>query len=87
MHTLHTSGVRSRTIKQGEDTFMTVIAGSGYLVRTDHMRANHHSTTMITAADVLSMSGFAVTSDQVARMGSASMFSRSRANTAPTERL
>ena len=26
-------GKRARTIKRGEDTFMTVIAGGGYLVR------------------------------------------------------
>ena len=79
-------GVRSRTIKQGDGTFMTVIAGSGYLVRLDQMRANHHSTTLITASDVLSMSGFAITDDQVARAGVASMFSRSRAASAPASR-
>ena len=68
---------RARTVKRGEDTFMTVIAGCGYFVRTDLMRQDIHTTTFVTASDVLSMSGFPITSEQVHHAGVPCMFSRS----------
>ena len=76
--------VRARLIKVGEPTFMTVIAGSGYLVRLDTMRSDPRLTRMVTAADVLALSGFPVTADQVSAAGCECMFSHSRR--APTER-
>ena len=75
---------RARVIKTGARTFMTVIAGSGYLVRLDCMRADRRSTTFVTASDILSMSGFPVTPDQVAAAGCPCMFSTS--STQPPER-
>ena len=77
---------RARTIKRDEPTFMTVIAGSGYFVRTDMMRQQHHSTTLVTAVDVLSMSGFPITDEQVASAGTPCMFSSCRASSAPAAR-
>ena len=74
---------RARVIKSGEHTFMTVIAGSGYLVRTDLMRQELHTTTLVTASDILSMSGFPITDEQVRHAGVPCMFSRSRAGDAP----
>ena len=76
--------VRARTIKRGQTTFMTVIAGSGYLVRTDLMNQDLHATNLVTASDVLSMSGFPITSEQVLHAGVPCMFSRSRAGDAPS---
>ena len=63
---------------------MTVIAGSGYLVRVDTMRADYRTTTFVPASDILSMSGFPITAEQVASAGFACMFLKSR--TAPPER-
>ena len=63
---------------------MTVIAGSGYLVRTDLMNQDLHATNLVTASDVLSMSGFPITSEQVLHAGVPCMFSRSRAGDAPS---
>ena len=77
-------GKRARTIKRGEDTFMTVIAGGGYLVRTDIMRDTLHATTLVAATDVLSMSGFPITDEQVSSAGTHCRFSRCR--TAPAAR-
>ena len=75
---------RARMIKRGDATFMTVIAGSGYLVRLDTMRANHIQTRLVTSADILAMSGFPITAEQVEAAGCACMFSKSR--TAPRQR-
>ena len=46
---------RARMIRHGQHVFMTVIAGSGYLVRMDTMRLNQHLTRLVTAADILAM--------------------------------
>ena len=75
---------RARMIKHGATTFMTVIAGSGLLLRLDTMRANPIETRLVTATDILAMSGFPITADHVEAAGCACMFSNSR--TAPRER-
>ena len=75
---------RARMIRHGQNTLMTVIAGSGYLVRLDTMRANPLQTRIVTSADILAMSGFPITTDQAGAAGCACMFSESRA--APRER-
>jgi hypothetical protein len=75
---------RARMIRHGQNTMMTVIAGSGYLVRLDTMRANPLQTRIVTSADILAMSGFPITTDQAGAAGCACMFSESRA--APRER-
>ena len=75
---------RARLIKAGHSTFMTVIAGSGYLVRLDKMRADRRSTTFVTAHDILSMSGFPITPEQTMAAGCRCMFSSS--STSPRER-
>ena len=71
-------------IRHGQHVFMTVIAGSGYLVRMDTMRLNPHLTRLVTAADILAMSGFPVTPDQVQAAGCECMFSKTK--TAPKTR-
>jgi hypothetical protein len=77
---------RARTIKRGETTFMTVIAGCGYFVRTDIMRERLHASTLVAAADVLSMSGFPISDEQVSSAGTHCMFSRCRSASAPASR-
>ena len=77
---------RSRTIKSTDSCFMTVIAGCGYLVRTDQMRDDPRHTSLVTSLDILSMSGFPVTDAQVAMAGAPCMFSTSRASSAPPAR-
>ena len=76
---------RARTIKRDETTFMTVIAGGSYFVRTDVTRQDFMATTLVAASDILSMSEFPITAEQVRHAGGAPcMFSTCR--TAPQAR-